>query len=349
MITVDVNASKRYNIYIGKGLLERAGELALEKIKPCTAAIITDDKVDALYSEKLTQSLESAGFKTVKYVFPNGEASKNAKTFVDILEFLAKNQLGRTDVIFALGGGVVGDMAGFAAACYLRGIRFVQLPTTLLAAVDSSVGGKTGIDLEAGKNLAGAFYQPEMVVCDPELLDTLDKGVFADGLAEAIKYGAIYDRDMLDLTSADVLDIEAIIKRSVEIKADVVEKDEKESGIRQILNFGHTFGHAVEKCSNYTVSHGSAVAIGIAMVARACEKLGMIEKSYRERLEEILKKNSLPTRTDFDADALFEAMLSDKKRRNGNITLVLPKIPGECELLSLTLEKAKELLKLGLK
>lgn len=348
MITVDVNVGKGYNIYIGKGLLESTGELALEVIKPCTAAIISDDKVDALYADRLTVSLEGAGFKVIKYVFPNGEASKNSATFVSILEFLAKNKLGRTDVIFALGGGVVGDMAGFAAACYLRGIRFVQIPTTLLAAVDSSVGGKTGIDLEAGKNLAGAFYQPEIVICDPMLLDTLDKAVFADGLAEAIKYGAIYDAHMLDLTSADLLDVEAIIKRSAEIKAAVVEKDEKESGIRQILNFGHTFGHAVEKCSNYTISHGSAVAIGMAIISRACEKLGRIEVSYRERIEDILKKNSLPTRTGFDADALFEAMLSDKKRRNDNITLVLPKIPGECELLSLTLEKAKELLELGL-
>ncbi|MBQ4137545.1 MAG: 3-dehydroquinate synthase [Clostridia bacterium] len=348
MITVDVKVGKGYNIYIGKGLLDRAGELARELIKPCTAAIITDDKVDALYSDRLTKSLEDAGFKTVKYVFANGEASKNITTFANILEFLAKNQLGRNDVIFALGGGVVGDLAGFSAACYLRGIRFMQIPTTLLAAVDSSVGGKTGIDLEAGKNLAGAFYQPEMVICDPSLLDTLEKSVFADGLAEAIKYGAIYDGDMFELTSADTLDIEAIIKRSVEIKADVVEKDEKESGLRQILNFGHTFGHAVEKCSNYKISHGSAVAIGMAMIARGCEKSGAIDPSYRELIENILKKHSLPISTDFSADELFEAMLSDKKRRSDNITLVLPKIPGECELKALSLKDAKKLLEAGL-
>ncbi|MBQ7822339.1 MAG: 3-dehydroquinate synthase [Clostridia bacterium] len=349
MKTVDVSVGKGYNVYIERGSIDRVGELALEVVKPCTAAIITDDKVNALYADRLTASLETAGYKVVKFVFPNGEASKNAGTFINILEFLASNHLVRSDVIFALGGGVVGDLAGFSAASYLRGIRFIQIPTTLLAAVDSSVGGKTGIDLAAGKNLAGAFYQPEMVVCDPDLLKTLDRNIFCDGCAEVIKYGVISDARIFDMMrEPDKLDIESIIERSVEIKRDVVVTDEKELGLRQILNYGHTFGHAVEKCSNFGISHGSAVAIGMAVMARGCEKAGICSRDYREMLEDIIKKYDLPINTDYSAERLFDALLSDKKRKSDGITLVIPKTPGECELAKVSLEKAREILSAGL-
>ncbi len=349
MKTVDVGVGKGYNVIIERGLLDRAGELAKKVLGLCTCAVITDDKVDALYSERLIKSLEEAGYKVVKFVFKNGEASKNAHTFVDILEFLAENHLVRSDAVFALGGGVVGDIAGFAASAYLRGISFVQVPTTLLAAVDSSVGGKTGIDLAAGKNLAGAFYQPKLVICDPDLLKTLDFKIFCDGCAEVIKYGAISDKKIFEMMSDPKnLDIESIITRCVEIKRDVVVKDEKELGLRQILNFGHTFGHAVEKCSNYEISHGSAVAIGMAVMMRACAAAGICTKEYSDRLETLIKKYDLPTYTHIGEEELFTALLSDKKRKSDGITLVIPKSEGECELYNAGLEKVREMLHAGL-
>ena len=349
MKIVDVGVGEGYNVVIERGLLDRAGELLQSVLGKCRLAVITDDKVDELYSDRLRRSLESAGYETVEYVFKNGEESKNARTFIDILEVLAENHLCRSDAIIALGGGVVGDIAGFAAATYLRGIRFVQIPTTLLACVDSSVGGKTGIDLEAGKNLAGAFYQPSLVICDPDVLETLDYKVFCDGCAEVIKYGVIRDETIFDmLNDPENLDIESIIARCVEIKRDVVVFDEKEQGLRQILNFGHTFGHAVEKLSDYKISHGSAVAIGMAVITRACVLEGICKKEYSERLETLLKKYELPICTEFGEDELFEVILSDKKRKADYITLVLPKGGGECELCKTELEKVRGLLKKGL-
>lgn len=349
MITVDVNTGKRYNILIERGLLDKVGELALGVMNKCKAAIITDDKVDALYSDRLEKSLRDSGFETVKFVFPNGENSKNANTFIDILEFLAENRLSRSDAVFALGGGVVGDIAGFAASAFLRGISFVQIPTTLLAAVDSSVGGKTAIDLKAGKNLAGAFYQPKLVVCDPDLLNTLDKETFNDGCAEVIKYAAIRDAEIFDMMKdPDKLDVEKIIRRSVEIKRDVVSEDEFDNGIRQILNFGHTFGHAVEKCSNFKITHGSAVAIGMAIMARGAAAKGLCTSEYRALIEETVKKYGHGINTEYSAKELYEVLLSDKKIKNGSITLVIPRKPGECELIKASFEEALELLTAGL-
>lgn len=349
METVDVRTDKGYNVYIGRGLLDSVGELALEHVRPCKAAVITDDTVDALYYKRLESSLDSAGYEPIRYVFPHGEASKNAATYIDILEFCAREHLCRSDAIFALGGGVVGDLAGFAAATYMRGISFVQIPTTLLAAVDSSVGGKTAIDLGAGKNLAGAFYQPSLVVCDPQLLETLDETVFCDGCAEILKYGAISDAHIFEMMrSRKDMDIEAVIKRSVEIKRDVVSEDERESGIRQILNFGHTFGHAVEACSGYRITHGSAVAIGMSIMLRGSAVRGICSREYANKVIELIHGYSLPSVTEYDADELFEAVLSDKKRKSDRITLVLPREAGKCELYSAPLEEARELLKAGL-
>ena len=196
MKTVKVNASKSYNVIIGDGLLDSLGEYTRKAVGECKLCIVTDDKVDALYSECAERSLRSSGYETEKFVIKNGEASKNTTSLIALLEFLAENRFTRSDCIVALGGGVVGDLAGFAAGVYLRGIRFIQAPTTLLAAVDSSVGGKTAVDLEAGKNLAGVFHQPSLVLCDTRTLDTLDESIFADGCAEVIKYSIINDREM---------------------------------------------------------------------------------------------------------------------------------------------------------
>lgn len=349
MKSVKVMGDGGYDVLIERGLIDRIGKLALGVIPPCTALIVSDDRVDALYSERLLRSLESVGYKYVKYVFPNGESSKNAATYIDILEFAAKSGLCRSDVIFALGGGVVGDLAGFTAATYLRGIRYVQVPTTLLAAVDSSVGGKCGIDLTSGKNMAGAFHRPSLVVCDPDTLDSLDRSTFSDGCAEVIKYGAISDERIFDMMSDPLsIDIESVIMRSVEIKRDVVASDEKESGPRKILNFGHTFGHAVEKCSGYTITHGSAVAIGMAIMTRGCAALGICDAQYAKRIEEVLLKYDLPIKIDYGEDELFDALRFDKKRSRDKITLVLAKGEAECELFDAPLEKAREILRAGL-
>jgi len=341
--------SKSYAVKIGGGLLKEAGALAASLLKPGIAAIITDTTVDALYADGLSASLEAAGFETVKYAFPAGEASKNAETLISILNFLADNRLSRSDAVFALGGGVVGDIAGLAAAMYMRGVRLVQLPTTLLAAVDSSVGGKTAINLNAGKNLAGAFYQPDIVICDTDTLSTLPAAQLADGCAEVIKYAVIHDADILNVVKPPVGDrLTDLIARCVEIKRDVVGADERENGERQLLNFGHTFGHAVEKCSGYTVSHGSAVAIGMVLMTRAAEKTGLCRGGCLNAIISALVQYALPVSTGFGEEELFEALLSDKKRVQEHITLVVPRSIGSCERMSVTLAEARRFLRLGL-
>ena len=281
-------------------------------------------------------------------MFENGEAAKNQANFFNILNFLAENKLSRSDIVIALGGGVVGDLAGFAAACYMRGVKFVQIPTTLLAAVDSSVGGKTGINLDAGKNLAGAFYQPEIVICDVSALSTLNSRVFADGCAEIIKYGVIYDRDLFDsvknypvnnINNLDLAKLEEIISRCVEIKRDIVNLDEYENGIRKLLNFGHTLGHAAELLSGYKISHGYSVAAGMAVITRASVKTGICEKACLEELLETLELYNLPVNINYTAKELSDACLSDKKRGGNILTVILPEKTGVCVLRDIELDE----------
>lgn len=334
MKTVAVNTGVPYGIFIENGILEKVGAYTRKFTKAQTAVLVTDDIVDALYAERAEKSLQEAGFQTLKFVFPNGEASKNLRVYGEILEFLAEHRVTRTDCIVALGGGVVGDMAGFAAATYQRGIDFVQVPTTLLSCVDSSVGGKTAVDLSAGKNLVGAFYQPRAVLCDPQTLHTLSEQIFADGMAEVIKYGAIFSREFFDfLAQNDAKEnIETVIERCVTFKRDVVEKDERDLGLRGLLNFGHTLGHAVEACSHFSVSHGSAVAIGMVLMARGAYRCGLTNANCTEEITRILKKYHLPTETEFSAAELYSHALSDKKRDGGKITLIVPRALGECVL-----------------
>jgi len=347
---VRVDTSKSYDVLIGAGLLKDAGERIKSAAGGSKAAIITDDIVDGHYAETLKKSLLGAGYKVIKFVFPNGEGSKNAENFLKILDFLAENGFTRKDVAVALGGGVVGDLAGFAAASYMRGTRFVQIPTTLLAAVDSSVGGKTGIDLSAGKNLAGAFYQPDLVLCDYSTLSTLDEEVFRGGCAEIIKYGVISDAALFErLKEPFGARLEEIITRCVEIKRDVVTADEREGGLRRILNFGHTFGHAVELLSEYETPHGHAVAIGMAMIARASARLGICGGDCARSITEMIKHYGLPTETGFSAEEIYKAALSDKKMGGGAITLVVPLEIGRCELRETSLDELREFIKLGAK
>ena len=348
--TIPVRTSPAYSVQIGPGLLGRCGSLLQDMLAPCRMAVITDDTVAPLYLDRVVRSLSGAGFAVVSYVFPAGEAHKNMDTLSAILEFLAREHLTRTDCVAALGGGVVGDMAGFAAAVYLRGIRYVQLPTTLLAAVDSSVGGKTAIDLAAGKNLAGAFLQPAAVLCDTDCLATLPLDVFADGAAEAIKTGVLSDESLFALFEDGTLTAAPaeVIARCVAYKAGVVERDETEQGERKLLNLGHTVGHAIEKCSGYTIPHGHAVAAGLAVMARAAEHLGWTQEPIAGRIAACLAKNDLPTGTDFSAADLAQAALSDKKRAGDTITVVVPRRIGTCQLHKLPVAELEHLITAGL-
>lgn len=345
MTTVQVNVSKCYDVIIGNGLLDNIGAHSLEKLgNKCKIAIISDNNVWQLYGEKVRTSLLSSGFETCNYVFSPGESSKNANTYLQILNFLAKNQITRADALIALGGGVVGDMTGFAAATYLRGIRYIQVPTSLLAMVDSSVGGKTAIDLPAGKNLVGAFYQPALVLCDLNTLDTLPEDIFCDGCAEVIKYGILYDQQLFAHLEAHgtAFDRETVISRCVELKRNVVTEDEFDTGARQKLNLGHTFGHAIEALSDFTITHGQAVAIGTCLVTKAaCPKL-------YNRIMSVFGKFSLPTATNYTANEILRVALADKKRAGGSINLIVPVEIGDCRIVKTPLNDLESFIKEGL-
>ncbi len=348
MYKIRVNTKKAYDVIIENGILENSGNLIKEIFPNAKIAVISDDKVFSLYGDILLKSLEKSGFDVVSYTFPNGEKSKNAKTYLEILEFLAKNQLTRSDIAVALGGGVTGDMAGFAAGTYLREIPFVQIPTTLLAAVDSSVGGKTGINLDAGKNLAGVFHQPSLVICDPKTLDTLDAETLKDGVAEAIKYGMICDSGLFNKMSGNFMDnIAEIIKACVEIKRDIVTEDEFDKGTRQLLNFGHTIGHAIEKCSSFNVTHGHAVAMGMKIITNACERNGFCKSGTYKSLVDTLEACGLINECNFSARELYEVTLSDKKRAGNSITLVLPEKIGKCVLKKVQTEEVLNYIEKG--
>ena len=303
-----------------------------------------------LYLNRVKDSLERAGFQVHSFVFPAGEDQKNGGTYLKLLEFLAARRLTRADGLIALGGGVVGDLAGFAAATFLRGIGFLQLPTTLLAAVDSSVGGKTAIDLTNGKNLAGAFYQPQAVLCDLDTLDTLPAEVFADGCAEVIKYGMIGDPALLArLETVDFrADPEELVARCVAQKRDLVEQDEFDTGARQLLNLGHTLGHGVEACSGYMVSHGRAVAIGMTLVTRAAVAFGRCPAEVLPRLRRLLERYGLPDATAYSAQALYEKTLSDKKRSGDTISLVVPIAWGASQLVRIPVSELPAWIERGL-
>ena len=351
MRKVTVNTSTSYDILIGSGLLRQAGQEIRRRIQPCKAAVITDSTVKGLYEAEVRASLEEAGFDVCTCVFPAGEASKRIGTLSHILEYLAGEEMTRQDIIVALGGGVVGDMAGFAAAVYQRGIRFVQIPTTFLAAIDSSVGGKTAIDLAAGKNLAGAFYQPHLVLCDTDTLQSLPEEVFADGIAEALKYGVIGSRELFEKVASGAFrqELEEIVETCVSMKRDVVEEDEFDTGKRQLLNLGHTFGHAIEQKSGFSLTHGHAVAIGLHLIARAAEAEGMAQSGLAEEIQQALVKNHLPTETEFSAAEIAEGTLRDKKRRGGTISFVFPREIGACEIRKIPVEEVQALAERAMK
>lgn len=325
-LCVDVSDKSLSEIYIENGLLSKVGELTKTVLKGKKIALISDTNVYPLYGENIKTQLENEGYKVFTYIFKAGEASKNTSELIKIVEFMAENELTREDGAVALGGGVCGDMVGFAASVFLRGIKFVQIPTSLLAQVDSSVGGKTAVDLPQGKNLCGAFHQPSLVIIDPDVLKTLSPHFFSDGMGEVIKYGCIKSASLFEkLESGNVKDnLTEIITECVSIKRQVVENDEKEHGERALLNFGHTCGHAIEKLWNFeTVSHGEAVAIGMVMITRAGENLGITEKGTTDRLIKVLEKNGLKISDTHTDKEIISAMNGDKKRTGTGIKFVM--------------------------
>lgn len=347
MKTIHVSASKEYDVLIGGGLLSRAGEEIRKISRAKTAAIVADDTVWFHCGEKVKRSLEESGFAVAAMTFPAGESSKTLATYADILQFLAENRLTRSDLVVALGGGVTGDMAGFAAATYLRGIDYVQIPTTLLAAVDSSVGGKTAVDLPTGKNLVGCFHQPSLVIYDSDTFATLPREQFRCGMAEVIKYGILGDETFFESLSAPTLSMTELIARCVAMKRDIVGEDELDNGKRRLLNFGHTIGHAIEKCDGFSLSHGEAVAIGMAVMTRAAVEKGICAADALPRLLALLKQYDLPAETNYTAEEIFAAALSDKKMSGGTLHLVVPERIGCCRVEKIPAEELMDWLRAG--
>lgn len=335
-----VNASRNYNIEIEKGSLETIGKKVKELFPKSKVAIITDDIVNGFYSGIVEKSLTSENIDFCKFVFENGEGSKTLVTCEKIFDFLTENMITRSDIIIALGGGVVGDTAGFVAASYLRGIEFIQIPTTFLASIDSSVGGKTGVNTALGKNLVGAFWQPSLVIIDTNTFDTLPENIFADGVSEAIKYGVIKNNQLFEIIKSGKIkeNLETVIKECILIKKQLVEQDERDTGDRMLLNFGHTIGHAIEKHSNHKISHGSGVAIGMVMMSNLSESLGLTNKGTAKEIENVCKTYNLPTDYNGKEKELIQIIKSDKKRKGENITIVLAKEIGTSFLYKISID-----------
>ena len=350
MNKITVSASKKYDVLIGTDLIANMAQHIRSITKATKVAIISDSNVWPLYGQMAENSLTAQNYSCCHYVFPAGEASKNGTTYLEILNFLAEEKLTRTDAVVALGGGVVGDMTGFAAATYLRGIAYIQIPTTLLAMVDSSVGGKTAIDLPAGKNLAGAFYQPNLVLCDLDALNTLPADQFTDGCAEVIKCGILYDKKLFEHLeeNGQRFDRKYVVSRCVELKRDVVCDDEFDTGARQKLNLGHTIGHAVEKNSNFALSHGRAVAIGTAIVSKAAVHKKLCSTATYQKITTVLEAFSLPITTVDSAETLYQVALSDKKRSGGTLNLIVPQDIGDCIILPTPISELKAFIEVGL-
>jgi 3-dehydroquinate synthase len=341
-----VTTKRPYNILIGEKLLGDSGAYIRECAEPCKVCVVTDSKVNGLYSQVVISSLIKSGFQTSKVVFPEGEHSKTISTYSNLLEALADEGLSRSDVIVALGGGVVGDLTGFAAATYLRGIRYVQIPTTYLAAVDSSVGGKTGLNLLSGKNLAGAFWQPSLVISDYKTFESLPETELLNGVAEAIKSGMVAEQSLIDHVIKN--DYAYVIERCVSIKKSIVEADERDTGMRQLLNFGHTIGHSIEKLSSFSISHGHAVAKGMVVEARAAYKMGLTETDTSTFLADTLTACGFDLSVPFSVDDLYRYALNDKKISGDNIAMVVPESIGKCRLHKISLSQLRNFISLGL-
>lgn len=341
---IKIDASRSYDVIIDKNIISSCGLFFRKLFSRCKVALITDSNVDKLYSSSVVCSLESENYKVYKYVFEAGEQSKNLSVFSDIQNFLTENSFTRTDIIVALGGGVAGDIAGFCAATYMRGIRYVQIPTTLLAAIDSSVGGKTAVNTEYGKNLIGAFHQPSLVIVDTDTFDSLPQNVFADGMGEFAKYALLIGGSFAERIKNNSFSVSDMISDCIIYKSNIVKRDEYETGERKLLNLGHTIAHAIEKIENYTVSHGKAVAIGLNEITYLCMRNGICsEESYND-IVAILKNCGVHYSFDYDMTDIISAMKSDKKRTDDGISLILIKSAGNVFIKNMTISDAEEFL-----
>lgn len=336
MKTININvSSKNYDIYIGKNILSKSGDIIKNIGFSGKILIVTDDNVAPLYLETVKSSLKNTEIDAFYIVLPNGEEHKNMDSIMKIYEAAAKYNFNRKDMFVALGGGVIGDMTGFAASTFLRGVKYVQIPTTLLAQVDSSIGGKTGIDLPFGKNLVGAFCQPEAVIADSSVISTLTAEHIASGMAEVIKSAFIRKKDFVELlmnSESFEEDVEEFIIRSMNVKKEVVEIDEYEKYERMMLNFGHTLGHSIEKLMNFTgISHGQAVAIGMSLITK--------NPDVKEKLDKVLHKYNLRTEIDIPVNQLIDAAKNDKKTVGDGINIVVVDKIGEAEIKKITFEE----------
>ncbi len=341
MQTITMNAMTKYEIMVGEGLLEKTGEIISKVSRSKRAVIVTDNIVGALYSERVINSLKMSNISAETFVFQNGEKSKSHEVLIKLYEFLTDMRITRSDLIIALGGGVVGDLTGFAAATYLRGMDVVQIPTTLLAQTDSAIGGKTAVNISNGKNLVGAFKQPLCVICDLSTIKTLSKEIFSDGMAEIIKYGMIRSESLFNTLAENPADmnLEQVIVECINIKKSVVEADEFDKGERMLLNFGHTIGHAIEKHYNFDgISHGQAVAIGMCIMSDYTEKAKLTKKGTTEVLIKCLEKYGLPTKTDIPVSKLIGYCLNDKKRESENINIIVCDDIGKSEIIKLSIK-----------
>jgi len=338
---IRVNLSeKTYPIYIEKGLISNIGAEIKKIYINKKIAMITDKNVDSFYGKKVKESLENSGFTVLKVVLEPGEKSKSIETLLRVYDELLDFEITRGDLIIALGGGVIGDLTGFAAATLLRGVPFIQIPTSLLAQIDSSIGGKVAVDLPKGKNLVGSFYHPEAVFVDPEMLNTLEDKQLYDGMGEVIKYGCIKDKELFNnlLGYKDkeelMSNMDYIIYTCCSIKKEIVEIDEKDTGDRMLLNFGHTIGHAIEKYFNYeTYTHGEAVALGMYAITKKSEAMNITKKGSSELIKEILKKYNLEYEIQIqDKEKILKTIALDKKSKGNHISLVLIKDIGESYL-----------------
>lgn len=336
---------RSYPIIIEKGLINRVSKEIIKVYKGKKIFIITDDNVNKYYGGKISEELKHNDFEVKLLSLKPGEETKNFNTLPMIYNELLDFNLTRSDLIIALGGGVIGDLAGFVASTYLRGVDFIQIPTSLLAQVDSSVGGKVAVDLERGKNLVGSFYHPKCVLIDPEVLNTLDNRFFIDGMAEVIKYGCIKDKQFFDYIEKMenkkqlINSMELIIHKCCDIKRQVVENDEKDKGERMLLNFGHTLGHAIEQYYNYTkYSHGEGVAIGMYAISKISEEKGLTKNGTSQRIKDILVKYNLPYELDINIEEILEAINLDKKKLGNNLNVIILNEIGSSKVYKTTAE-----------
>lgn len=345
MNVLEIKAQCPYKVFIGKDLLGHTREKIADIGNYKKIVVITDSNVEMIYLKTLNKSLERNGYKVCSFVFESGEKSKNLKTVIEIYNFLCENRITKSDLLVALGGGIVGDITGFVASTYLRGIDYINIPTSFLAQVDSCLGGKTGVNLDFGKNLVGTFYSPKVVLIDATVLKTLDKRNFLDGVAEVLKYGIIKNKDLFLMMESGITenDLNTIIFECLKIKKEIVEKDEFDKNHRLLLNFGHTLAHAIEAYYNFEkYTHGQAVAIGMLYMALLCEKSGLVSESVCNRIKNVLKKYDLVFDEKLNLKNLIKISLNDKKVRGDSINLVLLKDIGNCFIQSLNINQFKK-------